>query len=539
MALFHPVSSSNPVVPAFSPAQDPQESAPPPVAALSPDVLCLIFHLASEGMESKEGMQTLCTIRKVCTSWRHVVEETILKPNWARLAIEIANPSLRTCVREINCADQLVHDVIAAALSHAHPYDPPDIDSLPGTSYFERFHRLTGKLTSLVEPSFRKFYVAGFKTKNYQHLFDQALKTLWKKTTEQMDFQQSNMPREAKEIRLWLNDRANAKKIAQITKIKLNGFKLSILPPEIGHFTHLSKLNLAQNKLHVLPPEIGNLVQLKELTLTCNQLSTLPSEIGNLVQLEELYLGHNDLTALPSEIGRLSQLRLCFLHSNALKTLPPEMGNLYLLHHLSLGGNEITSLPAEIGNLRNLYTLGLEDNQLTTLPLEIERLTYLEQLYLYQNPLICILNENLQDTHYSVGMFRHVSPKKINLRALMKSYLDCINVSCHSPLASLCQGILRGADSRLLHPQFDLLSSEMKQTIIDHSTPNQDLFADRAKFANIVIFVAKSKLTGFSENARRQIRQQTRDVEEEGCRSLTGYNIIALIDAMESIQKGL
>ena len=57
------------------------------------------------------------------------------------------------------------------------------------------------------------------------------------------------------------------------------------------------------------PRRSRQLTSLRELRLDGNRLTALPPEIGQLTNLAALTLDGNQLTALPPEIGQLTSLR--------------------------------------------------------------------------------------------------------------------------------------------------------------------------------------------------------------------------------------
>ena len=81
----------------------------------------------------------------------------------------------------------------------------------------------------------------------------------------------------------------------RIMLLKLNGKKISTIPPAIKKLTDLKFLELRGNKLTSFPPEICDLPSLIELELRSNELTTIPAEIANLINLTKLLLSLPDL----------------------------------------------------------------------------------------------------------------------------------------------------------------------------------------------------------------------------------------------------
>lgn len=78
---------------------------------------------------------------------------------------------------------------------------------------------------------------------------------------------------------------------------------------------------------------------LTKLYLNGNKLTSLPKSIRNLKNLKILDLSNNELTSLPFELGLLYNLKYLYLFDNNLSTLPYEFGNLFELHFLGIEGN--------------------------------------------------------------------------------------------------------------------------------------------------------------------------------------------------------
>lgn len=147
---------------------------------------------------------------------------------------------------------------------------------------------------------------------------------------------------QAASIRVWMGDHQTF--LDTITRLDLDGLKLTTLPPEIGQFTNLEQFSIRNNEV-----------------LNIGKLTDLPSEIWKLKNLQTLDLAGNNLTALPREIGLLTKLKSLFLHGNSLTTLPKEIGQLPNLQWLSLSDRQQTSLPPEIEQMTQLSIAYLQD----------------------------------------------------------------------------------------------------------------------------------------------------------------------------------
>jgi hypothetical protein len=193
-----------------------------------------------------------------------------------------------------------------------------------------------------------------------------------------------------------------------VTKLELNGGKLTALPEDfpklqnlrelaihdnatldftaalslLAKIPALERLDLAETDLQTLPAEIGGLVNLKELLLWHNELKTLPKEIGSLQKLEWINLAMNSIESLPESMGELHSLTHLDLSQNGLKSVPGAVFEMQALKSLDLSKNyDLASIPADIANLKNLEFLGLAFNlELKRLPLELGQLQNLREI---------------------------------------------------------------------------------------------------------------------------------------------------------------
>ncbi len=158
-----------------------------------------------------------------------------------------------------------------------------------------------------------------------------------------------------------------------LRSLKLNGFNVLEIHPEIRCLKNLSHLNISGsfNQNMYLPPEIGELQELTNLSIFW--IDTLPPEIGKLKKLKSLDI--SGIKYLPQEIGELQELtKLSISNAPNLKSLPEEMRFNTKLAHLYIASTGIRTLPNKIHYLSNLRRLDLVDNhQLVELPEEITR----------------------------------------------------------------------------------------------------------------------------------------------------------------------
>ena len=126
-------------------------------------------------------------------------------------------------------------------------------------------------------------------------------------------------------------------------------------------FEKVTKLNLDGNKLTEIPNGLEKLTQLKSLFLNGNQLTDVKG-LEKLTQLEWLYLGNNQLTSVKG-LEKLTNLEKLNVFNNNL---------------IDANGLE---------KLTQLQQVNLGINQLTDVT-GLENLTQLEWLYLQANPAL-------------------------------------------------------------------------------------------------------------------------------------------------------
>ena len=80
-----------------------------------------------------------------------------------------------------------------------------------------------------------------------------------------------------------------------LTRLYIDGNRLTVLPFEISSLQHLILLQASNNQIRELPESIGMLSNLEQLLVFDNQIRVLPSEIGYLFRLEMLGVEGNPL----------------------------------------------------------------------------------------------------------------------------------------------------------------------------------------------------------------------------------------------------
>lgn len=167
----------------------------------------------------------------------------------------------------------------------------------------------------------------------------------------------------AADIRIFLNNPANAPQLNMITRLGLNSLQLHVIPSEICRLTQLQSLSIRDNPLTTIP-NLSTLTQLQWLNLDNNQLTTIP-DLNALIQLQNLFLSNNQLTTIP-DLSTLTQLRSLDLSNNRLTTIP-DLRTLTQLQWLSFTGNQLTTIP-DLSTLTQLQGLNLNNNLSTTVP---------------------------------------------------------------------------------------------------------------------------------------------------------------------------
>ena len=174
------------------------------------------------------------------------------------------------------------------------PYSSSSNQPYPGSqpSYLYPSGQPYSSSSSQAYPSSQ---VSSSQGKSDLDILDHSFEAIWPRVQQQIKLAPASAPMSGQKIRLWLNDPANASRIAQVTQLDLSCLGLKILPSEIGYFTGLTALYLHKNELSCLPDTIGRLTRLIKLSLNDNQLTQIPDPIIELPCLRGLLIENNPL----------------------------------------------------------------------------------------------------------------------------------------------------------------------------------------------------------------------------------------------------
>lgn len=331
-----------------------------------------IFIHAFVNPDASLNANGFCLMRTISRAWCLLANKTILPLCWGILR-GTKLPSLQNFIQQAEQKSSISHPMKS------------DCNRL-----WNRFNLLTQSLQQKGAPISISSPVLGIlpcQYENLQKLQDDSLLTIWGKVRQKINFNGTEEPKSAQQIREWLNHSANAAQLLRITDLDLSNLGLTVLPPEIGKLIELKTLDLKGNKLTSLPDAISNLSKLSMLYLQKNQLKNLPDAIGKLDQLTYLDLKGNKLPQLPDAIGHLHKLKTLDLQKNNLACIPNTIGKLNNLDVLFLQDNNLISLPDGIGGLDQLTMVDLSGNQLTNLPDPIGYLKKLKGINLLGNKL--------------------------------------------------------------------------------------------------------------------------------------------------------
>ena len=117
--------------------------------------------------------------------------------------------------------------------------------------------------------------------------------------------------------------------------LNLSNNSISKLPRAIGNLTKLTELDVSFNMLSTIPVEIGQdtlkattqfavggLLNLTILKLNNNKITILPNSISRLVNLTSIDMENNEMSELPTGIGKWRSIQSLEPHANQLTELP-------------------------------------------------------------------------------------------------------------------------------------------------------------------------------------------------------------------------
>lgn len=119
------------------------------------------------------------------------------------------------------------------------------------------------------------------------------------------------------------------KPFKNLTRLELDGNRLTRLPEVLSHMPDLQHLSLNNNKLGLTEQTLRKLADMRELRslgLSGNRLGATPN-VSKMFNLQTLLLDNTHATELPVGLGRLPYLDMVDLRSNELKVLPQWLFN--------------------------------------------------------------------------------------------------------------------------------------------------------------------------------------------------------------------
>lgn len=123
-----------------------------------------------------------------------------------------------------------------------------------------------------------------------------------------------------------------------VFSVDLSHEKLTYIPAELYHFTHIKTLNLTKNKLEFLPDSMAVFTALEVLNLSKNKFKFIPYVVFQVSSIKQLLLGQNTIEKIPDEIGQLIHLEVLDLYDNAVNDISPKLKELPSLKTLDIQG---------------------------------------------------------------------------------------------------------------------------------------------------------------------------------------------------------
>ncbi|WP_313650571.1 NEL-type E3 ubiquitin ligase domain-containing protein [Pseudomonas soli] len=161
---------------------------------------------------------------------------------------------------------------------------------------------------------------------------------------------------------------------SQGMRLSLTGVPLRSLPelPVDTDFAHVAELVLSDLALeHVPATFLRCFSQLRWLNLSDNRLTEVPAELMHLSHLTNLRLAGNQIrmtAAGVAALGNLTRLRILDLNHNPLGAIALQLDALGRLRELHMRGANLQTVPAQLHRCRLLELVDLRDNHIGALP---------------------------------------------------------------------------------------------------------------------------------------------------------------------------
>lgn len=161
---------------------------------------------------------------------------------------------------------------------------------------------------------------------------------------------------------------------SQGMRLSLTGVPLRSLPelPAGTDFNHLAELILSDLAVEHVPASfLRCFTQLRWLNMSGNRLSEVPAELRHLSHLTNLSLAGNQIrmtAAGVATLGSLTRLRVLDLNHNPLGAIALQLDTLGRLRELHMRGANLQTVPAQLHRCRLLELADLRDNHIGALP---------------------------------------------------------------------------------------------------------------------------------------------------------------------------
>lgn len=161
---------------------------------------------------------------------------------------------------------------------------------------------------------------------------------------------------------------------SQGMRLSLTGVPLRSLPelPAGTDFNHLAELILSDLAVEHVPASfLRCFTQLRWLNMSGNRLSEVPADLRHLSHLTNLSLAGNQIrmtAAGVATLGSLTRLRVLDLNHNPLGAIALQLDALGRLRELHMRGANLQTVPAQLHRCRLLELADLRDNHIGALP---------------------------------------------------------------------------------------------------------------------------------------------------------------------------